>query len=151
VLHCYHGELLHKNHAGIKNAIHETHFLESLQYQKHLSLLLVSDLDGLVFTIPGMETSVRSALTLTYETETTDYMTAFGKFVGQGTYAYTKLDDQIGVVIYKPELYRGRTGVTLHAIFDFVEGTDRAVLECEDPVFAVAEGKFCEVATPPRV
>jgi hypothetical protein len=92
-----------------------------------------------------------STHTVTYETETTDYVTAFGKIVGQGTYEYTKLDDQIGVVIYKPELYRGRTGVTLHAIFDFVEGTDRAVLENEGQVFAVAEGKFREVPTPPRV
>jgi len=41
--------------------------------------------------------------------------------------------------------------VTLHAIFDFVERTDRAVLEYEGQVFAVAEGKFREVPTPPRV
>ena len=92
-----------------------------------------------------------STHTVTYETETTDYVTAFGKFVGQGTYEYTKMDDQIGVVIYKPELYRGRPGVTPHAIFDFIEGTDRAVLEYEGQVFAVAEGKFREVPTPPRV
>jgi len=41
--------------------------------------------------------------------------------------------------------------VILHAIFDFIEGTDRAVLEYEGQALAVAEGKFREVPTPPRV
>lgn len=91
-----------------------------------------------------------STHTVTYETESTDYVTARGSLVGQGTYEYVRLDDQIGVVTYRPEEYRGRTGVILRAIFDFSQGTDRAVLEYDDHPFAVADGTFREVPTPPR-
>jgi hypothetical protein len=87
---------------------------------------------------------------VTYATETTDYVTAAGNLVGQGAYEYVRLDDQIGVVTYLPEEYRGRTDVVLHAIFDFSQGTDRAVLEHEGHPFAVADGTFHEVPTPPR-
>jgi hypothetical protein len=91
-----------------------------------------------------------STHTVTYETETTDYVTASGKLVGQGTYEYVKLDDQVAVVTYRPEEYRGKRNVILHAIFDFSQGTDRAVLEHEGRAFAVADGTFREVVTPPR-
>ncbi|NQU37861.1 MAG: hypothetical protein HQ526_09755 [Actinobacteria bacterium] len=91
-----------------------------------------------------------STHTVTYETETTDYVTASGNLVGQGTYEYVRLDDQIGVVTYQPEEYRGMTNVVLHAIFDFSRGTDQAVLEHEGKPFAVAVGTFRDVPTPPR-
>ena len=87
---------------------------------------------------------------VTYETEDTCYVTAAGKLVGEATYSYKKLDDRMGVVIYRPQRYQGRTDVTLYAIFDFAERTDRAVILAGGEPFAVADGSIREVATPPR-
>jgi hypothetical protein len=60
------------------------------------------------------------------------------------------MDDEVGIVIYRPHEYRGKTNVVLHAIFDFAPGTDRAVTEHEGRPYAVADGTFREVTTPPR-
>ena len=89
-----------------------------------------------------------STHTVTYETETHAYVTVDGKHVSEAEYTFRRLDDQVGVVIYAPELYRGRANVVLHAIFDFAQGTDRAVLEHEGRPFAVADGRMREVPTP---
>lgn len=69
-----------------------------------------------------------STHTVCYETETTCYVLAGGRLVGEADYTYRKLDDQIGIVIYRPHEYQGRTDVVLNAIFDFSEMTDRAVI-----------------------
>jgi hypothetical protein len=61
---------------------------------------------------------------------------------------FRKLDDEVGVVIYTPDLYRGQSDVVLHAILDFAQGTDRAVLEHDGRPFAVADGKMRTVPTP---
>jgi hypothetical protein len=89
-----------------------------------------------------------STHTVTYDTETHAHVTVEGKRVGEAEYTFRKLDDQVGVVIYHPDLYRGRPNVVLHAIFDFSQGTDRAVLEHEGRPFAVADGRMREVPTP---
>jgi hypothetical protein len=92
-----------------------------------------------------------STHTVTYETDTHNYVTVGGKVVGQGAYEYTRLDDQVGVIIYQPEQYLGRRDVQLHAILDFAASTDRAVIEQSGKAFAVADGNFRSVATPPEV
>lgn len=91
-----------------------------------------------------------STHTVTYETATTAYVTAAEELVGEATYTYDRLDDEVAVVIYRPAQYRGMTNVVLHAIFDFTAGTDRAVLERDGRPFAVADGTFRAVPTPPR-
>lgn len=87
---------------------------------------------------------------VTYETEDNCYVTASGKLVGEAHYLYRKLDERIGVLIYHPREYQGRTDVVLYAMLDFAEGTDRAVLIAGGEPFAVADGSMREVATPPR-
>jgi hypothetical protein len=88
--------------------------------------------------------------TVTYETEAAFYVTAGGALVGEGTYSYLKLDDQIGVCIYRPEEYRGQPDVVLNAIFDFGTMKDRAVITAGGEPLAVADGDMREVETPPR-
>lgn len=85
---------------------------------------------------------------VTYETEQTCYVTAGGRVVGQATYDYKKLDQRMAIVIYRPEEYQGRSDVVLYAMFDFVEGTDRAVLLASGEPFAVADGTMREVVSP---
>ena len=87
---------------------------------------------------------------VTYETETTCYVTAGGKLVGEARYTYRKLDDQMAIVIYHPNEYQGRSDVVLYAIFDFASATDRAVVTVGGEPFAVADGRMREVPTPPR-
>jgi len=87
---------------------------------------------------------------ITYETEDRCYVTAGGKRVGEACYTFKKLDDRMAIVIYRPEQYLGRAGVVLYAMFDFAEGTDRAVILADGEPFAVADGSMREVATPPR-
>ena len=86
--------------------------------------------------------------TVTYETETHAYVTVDGVRVSEAGYVFRKLDDEVGVVIYTPDLYRGQPNVVLHAIFNFAQGTDRAVLEHQGRPFAVADGKMRSVPTP---
>jgi hypothetical protein len=92
-----------------------------------------------------------STHTVTYESDTHNYVTVGGKVVGQGAYEYTRLDDEVGVIIYQPEQYLGRRDVRLHAILNFAASTDRAVIEQSGKAFAVADGSFRLVATPREV
>ena len=91
-----------------------------------------------------------SSHTVSYETEGTCYVTAGGKLVGESSYTYKKLDDRMGIVVYRPEYYQGRSDVVLYAMLDFAQGTDRAVILAGGEPFAVADGKMREVPTPPR-
>ena len=91
-----------------------------------------------------------STHTVCYETETTCYVLAGELIVGQANYTYQKLDDQVGIVIYHPENWQGRTDVVLNAIFDFSEMTDRAVITSGGKPFAVALGTLKSVPMPPR-
>ena len=91
-----------------------------------------------------------STHTVTYETETTCYVTAAGKLVGEATYVYRRLDEQVGICIYKPDVWQGRTDAVLHAIFNFHEMTDRAVVTSNEEPFAAADGRIRSVPTPPR-
>jgi hypothetical protein len=95
-----------------------------------------------------IERCTASTHTVTYETLTHAYVTVDGKRVSEAGYVFRKLDDEVGVVIYTPDLYRGQPDVVLHAIFDFARGTDRAVLEQDGRPFAVANGKMRRVPTP---
>jgi hypothetical protein len=87
---------------------------------------------------------------VTYETKDRCYVTAGGRFAGNASYTYTKLDERMAIVIYRPDEYRGRSDVVLYAMLDFAEGTDRAVILAGGKPFAIAEGKMREVAAPPR-
>ena len=91
-----------------------------------------------------------STHTVSYETASTCYVTSGGKFVGEALYTYKKLDDRMGICIYHPKEYQGRSDVVLNAMFDFADMKDRAVLVAGGEPFAVADGDFCEVDTPPR-
>lgn len=91
-----------------------------------------------------------STHTVSYETETTCYVTAGGKLVGEASYTYRKLDDQAAILIYQPREYQGRNDVVLYAMLNFAKGTDRAVILAGNQPFAIAEGKMREVPTPPR-
>ena len=91
-----------------------------------------------------------STHTVTYETDTTCYVTAGGKLVGEATYVYQRLDKMVGICIYKPKVWQGRTDVVLHAIFNFSEMTDRAVITSNDEPFAAADGQIKIVSAPPR-
>jgi hypothetical protein len=87
---------------------------------------------------------------VSYETENTCYVTAGGKLVGEASYTYKKLDDRMAIVVYRPDLYQGRSDVVLYAMLDFVQATDRAVILAGGEPFAIADGTIQEVATPPR-
>jgi len=87
---------------------------------------------------------------VTYETADSCYVTAGGKLVGEALYTYRKLDDRMAIVIYRPREYQGRDDVTLYAMFDFEQATDRAILTAGGEPFAVADGKMREVTTPAR-
>lgn len=91
-----------------------------------------------------------STHTVTYETDTTCSVTSGGKLVGEATYVYQRLDEQVGICIYKPKVWQGRTDVVLRAIFNFNEMTDRAVITSNEEPFAVADGHIKSVPTPPR-
>ena len=91
-----------------------------------------------------------STHTICYETETTCYALAGGKVVGESGYTWRRLDAQVGIVIYRPDIYQGRRDVVLNAIFDFSEMTDRAVITAGGAPFAVALGRFRSVPMIPR-
>ncbi|MEP2027518.1 MAG: hypothetical protein ABJI96_02275 [Paracoccaceae bacterium] len=91
-----------------------------------------------------------STHTVSYETETHCYVTANGKLAGEASYIYKKLDDQVGICIYKPQKYQGRSDVVLNAMFDFAEMKDRAVLLASGEPFAVVDGDMKFVPTLPR-
>ena len=88
--------------------------------------------------------------TVSYETETHCYVTANGALVGEANYVYKRLDEDMGICIYRPEEYQGRNDVVLNALFDFRNMKDRAVLTAGGEPFAVADGDMQEVPTPPR-
>lgn len=50
---------------------------------------------------------------VSYETESTCYVTAEGELVGEASYTYKKLDDRMAIVIYSPKLYQGRPDIDL--------------------------------------
>ncbi|MBA5779363.1 hypothetical protein H2509_19715 [Stappia sp. F7233] len=79
---------------------------------------------------------------VTYDTESRCHVTAGGRLVGEADYTYCRFDDRMGVVIYRPAIYQGRNDVVLHAMFDFAEMTDRAVLTAGGEPFAVADGRM---------
>ncbi len=83
---------------------------------------------------------------VTYDTATTCRVSAGGRSMGEARYVYRKLDDRMAIVIYHPREYRGRTDVVLHAMFDFAQQTDRAVILAGGEPFAVADGTMREVA-----
>ena len=91
-----------------------------------------------------------STHTVSYETETACYVTANGQLVGEASYTYKRLDDQMGICIYKPKEYQGRDDVVLNAMFDFNNMKDRAVLLAGGEPFAVADGDMKIVPTPHR-
>jgi hypothetical protein len=91
-----------------------------------------------------------STHTVTYETESTCYVTAGGRLVGEARYTYRKLDDRMGIVVYHPNEWQGRSDVVLYAMFDFAHAKDRAVVLSGGKPFAVADGDMREVDTPPR-
>lgn len=90
-----------------------------------------------------------STHTVTYETEDTCYVTSGAKLVGEASYTYKKLDNQVAILIYRPIVYRGRSNVVLNAMLNFEKGTDYAVITADGQPFAVAIGDMREVATPP--
>lgn len=90
-----------------------------------------------------------STHTVSYETESSCYVTSGGKLVGEARYTYKKLDDRMAICIYHPKEYQGRSDVVLNAMFDFADMKDRAVLLAGGEPFAVADGDMCEVETPP--
>jgi hypothetical protein len=75
---------------------------------------------------------------------------AHDNLAGEASYTYKKLDDRMAILIYRPKIYQGRSDVVLHAMLDFNNGTDRAVILADNQPFAVAEGTMREVANPPR-
>ena len=91
-----------------------------------------------------------STHTVSYVTASDCYVTANGGLVGEASYVYKKLDDKMGICIYNPKEYQGRTDVVLNAIFDFADMKDRAVLLASGAPFAVADGNMKFVPTPPR-
>lgn len=91
-----------------------------------------------------------STHTVSYETATECYVTANGELVGEASYIYKKLDDQVGICIYNPQEYQGRNDVVLNGIFDFANMKDQAVLLAGGEPFAVADGDMKFVPTPPR-
>ncbi len=86
---------------------------------------------------------------VTYESDTSCYVTAGGCLVGEATYVYRRLDERMAIVIYRPHEYQGRSDVVLNAMFDFHEMRDRAVILADGEPFAVADGNIREVDTPP--
>jgi len=88
--------------------------------------------------------------TVSYETDNSCFVTSGGKFVGEARYTYKKLDDRMGICIYYPRQYQGRSDVVLHAMFDFADMKDRAIILAGGEPFAVADGDIREVATPSR-
>lgn len=91
-----------------------------------------------------------STHTVTFETAVSCYVTSDGKLVGEARYTYKRLDDRMAICLYYPVLYQGRSDVVLNAMFDFAGMKDRAVLLAGGEPFAVADGDFREVETPPR-
>lgn len=91
-----------------------------------------------------------STHTVTYETETTCYVTVSCETVSEASYTYMKLDERMAIVVYRPEIYQGRTDVVLNAMLDFESSTDRAVITAGGVPFAVADGDMRFVPTPSR-
>lgn len=86
--------------------------------------------------------------TVHYLTDSTCRVTASDKVVGIAGYEYQRLDLQMGLCIYTPEEYQGRSDIVLNAMFDFHAMTDRAVITAAGKPFAVADGTLEFVATP---
>ena len=101
-----------------------------------------------VYHSPSGDFTEISTHTVTYVSEDRCYVTASGRHAGDAHYVYRRMDERMGIVIYRPEVYQGRPNVVLHAMFDFAEGTDRAVILANGEPFAVADGRMREVPTP---
>ena len=99
---------------------------------------------------PGGDFADLSTHTVTYETAHHCYVTAGGELVGEVSYTYRKMDDRMATIIYRPDVYQGRTDVVLYAMLDFDQWTDRAVITADGEPFAVANGTIREVVNPPR-
>lgn len=91
-----------------------------------------------------------STHTVTYEADDYCYVTSNGLLVGEARYVYRRFDDHMAVVIYHPKVWQGRTDVVLNAMFNFSDMTDRAVVTAGGEPFAVADGVFRAVETPPK-
>lgn len=91
-----------------------------------------------------------STHTLTYVTDESCFATADGKLVGEASYLYRRLDERVGICIYRPKFYQGRTDVVLNAIFNFHEMSDRAVITAGGVPFAVADGQMESVRPEPK-
>lgn len=91
-----------------------------------------------------------STHTICYETANTCFALAGGNIVGEARYSYQRLDEEVAIVIYQPDVWQGRTDVVLNAIFDFSEMTDRAVITSDGQPFAVALGAIKFVPIPSR-
>ncbi len=90
---------------------------------------------------------------VSYETETSCYITSPGKHLGEARYCYEPLGVRMATLIYWPEIYQGRRGVVLYAMLDFDLMMDRAVIVHNDHPLAIANGSFRLVDTPekPRI
>lgn len=100
---------------------------------------------------PGADFADLSTHTVTYETADHCYVTGGGgELVTEASYTYRKMDDRMAVIIYRPDVYQGRTDVVLYAMLDFEEWTDRAVITAGGEPFAVANGTIRDVEKPPR-
>jgi len=104
---------------------------------------------GVHHSLQGDFTDI-STHTVSYETDTTCYVTADGKLVGEADYTYKKLDERMAVLIYRPKLYQNRTDVVLYAMLDFEKGSDRAIILAGGEPYVVANGSMREVAMPPH-
>ncbi|WP_223874520.1 hypothetical protein [Salinispora fenicalii] len=92
-----------------------------------------------------------STHTVSYESRDRCYVTTDGRLVADGvSYTYQKLDHRMAILIYRPEVYQGRSGVILYSMLDFASATDRAVILADGEPFAIADGTFREVPTPAR-
>ncbi|GAA5444058.1 hypothetical protein Misp06_02241 [Microbulbifer sp. NBRC 101763] len=87
---------------------------------------------------------------VSYETESSCYVTAGGKLVGKASYSYAPMGVRMATLVYRPDIYQGRSGVVLYAMLDFDLMMDRAVIMHNDQPLAVANGSFRVVDTPDK-
>lgn len=88
---------------------------------------------------------------VSYESRDRCYVTTGDKIVAVSvSYTYQKLDHRMAILIYRPEVYQGRSGVVLYSMLDFARATDRAVILADGEPFAIADGTIREVPTPSR-
>ncbi|MFA0811628.1 hypothetical protein [Microbulbifer epialgicus] len=91
-----------------------------------------------------------STYIVSYETGSSCYVTAGGKLVGKASYSYVPMGVRMAALVYRPDIYQGRSGVVLYAMLDFDLMMDRAVIMHNDQPLAVANGSFRVVNTPDK-